>query len=449
MSYNPSNPNGQATMANSEPVVIASNQSAVPVSGPLTDVELRADPVITELSSLYAVTRFGEQLTALRTSQMNFKPTWGISALRYATVTTGTGAALGEVTGEFRLQSGTASSSIASIQTNQRGQYQAGSMGQMGVGVRIPTAPTSTAFCEWGYTDFTNGFYYGVDGTGKYAAYVTGGVVTKVYQSAWNIDKLDGTGASGRTLNLADGNVSQIDFTWYGYGDIEFNFLVLDSFTNKIVKTTCHRFKITGSASIIDPNQPLMFRVGNGASTTTNVSMYIGGHQFSIIDGQSIPQARLGAELLTSYTLALSTAWQPLIAFRKKTTFNGRNNSVRVRLEGIAVAADSDLQVRYTINGTTSNLAWATPTGRTATETAVETKITTGGTALTTSTDGEPVEYTFVNTNGSGVSQSGAADLNTPINIGATQEIILWVRRLSAGGAMAVKMANMSWTEEW
>lgn len=33
MAYNPNNPNGQATMTNSEPVVIASDQSAVPVSG--------------------------------------------------------------------------------------------------------------------------------------------------------------------------------------------------------------------------------------------------------------------------------------------------------------------------------------------------------------------------------------------------------------------------------
>lgn len=36
---------GQATMANSSPVVIASNQSALPVSGGLTDAELRATPV--------------------------------------------------------------------------------------------------------------------------------------------------------------------------------------------------------------------------------------------------------------------------------------------------------------------------------------------------------------------------------------------------------------------
>ena len=37
---------GQQTMANSISVAIASDQSAVPVSGPVTDAELRATPVI-------------------------------------------------------------------------------------------------------------------------------------------------------------------------------------------------------------------------------------------------------------------------------------------------------------------------------------------------------------------------------------------------------------------
>jgi hypothetical protein len=396
-----------------------------------------------------STTRFGEQLTGKRISQMNFKPTWGVSALRYETVVTGAGASVGEINGEFILQSGTAANSVALIRTNQRGQYQAGAMGQAGIGVRIPIEPTSTAFCEWGYTDFVNGFYDGVDGAGRFVAYATGGVVTKVYQADWNIDKLDGTGASGYTLNLADGNVAQIDFTWYGYGDIEFNFLLLDSVTNKIVKTTCHRFKITGSASVIDPNQPLTFRVGNGASTTTNVSMYIGGHQFAVVTGELFPQVRTGAELLTSYTTALNIAWQPLIAFRKKADFNGRANSVRVRVDGVSVSAGSDMQIRFTVGGTTSNLTWATPTGRTSTETAVETKVTTSGTALTTSADGEPLGYSFVSTNGSGAASSGSGSLDTELTIGAAQEIILWVRRLSASGAMVVKMANVSWTEEW
>lgn len=394
-------------------------------------------------------TRFGEQLTAMRISQMNFKPTWGITTLRYVTATSGTGAAVGETSGEFRLQSGTANSGAASIQTNQRGQYQAGAMGQAGIGVRIPTLPTSTAFCEWGYTDFTNGFYFGVDGTGKYVAYVTGGTPTKVYQTDWNVDKLDGTGASGYTLTLSDGNVSQIDFTWYGYGDVEFSYLLFDSLTNKIVKTPCHRFKIVGSASVVDPNQTLMFRVGNGASTTTDVSMYIGGHQFSVVTGESHPQARPGSEILTSYTTATNTNWQPLIAFRKKATLNGRANSVRVRLSGAQVATDTEMQIRYTIGGTTSTGVWGTPSGRTATETAVETKVTVAGTVLAASADGEPLGYDFVATNGNAINRVGDAELDTEFSIGATQEVILWIRRFSGSTAMIVKMGTISWTEEW
>jgi len=42
---------GQKTMANSSPVVIASDQSAVAVSGPLTDAQLRATPVPVSISS--------------------------------------------------------------------------------------------------------------------------------------------------------------------------------------------------------------------------------------------------------------------------------------------------------------------------------------------------------------------------------------------------------------
>ena len=64
MSYNPSNPNGQATMANSEPVVIASDQSAVPVSigGSLTvngSVSVSNFPATQPVSGQVEVTKAG------------------------------------------------------------------------------------------------------------------------------------------------------------------------------------------------------------------------------------------------------------------------------------------------------------------------------------------------------------------------------------------------------
>jgi hypothetical protein len=45
---------GQAAMAGSQPVVIANNQSAVPVSGPLTDTQLRAAAVLVSAAQLPA-----------------------------------------------------------------------------------------------------------------------------------------------------------------------------------------------------------------------------------------------------------------------------------------------------------------------------------------------------------------------------------------------------------
>ena len=397
---------------------------------------------------ILGITRFDEVKTALRTSQINFKPTWGVSSLRYATVTTGTGAAVGETGGEFRLQSGTANNGLCSVRTNQRGQYQAGTMGQAGIGVRVPTAPTGTEFFEWGYTDFSqSGFHLGVDATGKYIAYTFNAVTTKIYQTSWNVDKLDGSGTSGLTLDLAKGVISQIEFTWYGYGDIAFIYYPYNATTKQIQRVVVYELKIDNQTSIDDPNQPLMFRASNGASGTTNKSLYIGGHQFSIIDGNSFPQNRLVSELVSSYVTALNTNWQPILAMRKKATFgdSGRANSVRTIFSNYEVAADDNLEVRLTVGGITNNLTWGTPTGWTATETAAETK-KTGGTALTTSSNGLPFDYSFVT---STAKSTNIAIQNTDIALGSDQEIILWIRRQSASGAITVRFAHITWTEQW
>jgi hypothetical protein len=390
-------------------------------------------------------TRFNELQTAFRTSQMNFKPTWGISTLRYTAVNTGIGASSSEVDGEFRLQSGTTINNVCSLRTNQRGQYQAGTMGQVGVGLRLPTNPIGTQYARWGYTDFVNsGFYFGVDVSGKYVAYRSSGVETKIYQANW-VDKLDGTGASGLTADYSDGLVSQIDFTWYGYGDVDFCLYPFNPATGNIQRVVIYHLKVEGSVSIIDPNQPLMFEVGNGASSTGNLSLYIGGHQFSVIDGNSFTQKRTVTQLITNYTTVANTNWQPIIAFRKQQTFNGRGNSVSIRLNGYEVNADDQMETRVTIQGTTSNLAWATPTGWTSQETAVEVKVSTG-TALTASVDGYPIAYGFASASGKSLNKS---DVVSDLPISGSVEVILWIRRIVASGTMKVLHAHLDWDEQW
>jgi hypothetical protein len=57
----------------------------------------------------------------------------------------------------------------------------------------------------------------------------SGGIVSKVVdfkvpQSQWNIDKLDGTGPSGVTIDLAKMQMFYLDYAWYGAGAIRFGF---------------------------------------------------------------------------------------------------------------------------------------------------------------------------------------------------------------------------------
>jgi hypothetical protein len=57
----------------------------------------------------------------------------------------------------------------------------------------------------------------------------SGGIVSKIVdfkvpQSAWNIDKLDGTGPSGVNVDLSKMQMFYLDYAWYGAGAIRFGF---------------------------------------------------------------------------------------------------------------------------------------------------------------------------------------------------------------------------------
>jgi hypothetical protein len=73
------------------------------------------------------------------------------------------------------------------------------------------------------------------------AANISGAVVsktidTRIPQSAWNIDKMDGTGSSLMNVDLTKMQMFYIDFTWYGAGAIRFGFK-----NNRGEVVYCHR----------------------------------------------------------------------------------------------------------------------------------------------------------------------------------------------------------------
>ena len=81
-----------------------------------------------------------------------------------------------------------------------------------------------------GLFDANNGIFFQDTGTGYQIVrrtYTSGAAVdTEVNQADWNGDKLNGSGASGFTLNAATSNILFIDIEWLGVGSVRVGFVI-------------------------------------------------------------------------------------------------------------------------------------------------------------------------------------------------------------------------------
>jgi hypothetical protein len=80
-----------------------------------------------------------------------------------------------------------------------------------------------------GYFGSSNGIYVQLqDSTVSFIrrSSTSGSLVeTVVNQSNWNVDKLDGTGPSGITLNISKAQIFWIDMEWLGVGNVRMGFI--------------------------------------------------------------------------------------------------------------------------------------------------------------------------------------------------------------------------------
>lgn len=96
------------------------------------------------------------------------------------------------------------------------------------------------------------------------------GNTSSVYvpQSAWNIDRLDGSGSSGITLDMTKVQIFTIDFEWLGVGRVRFGFVI-----NGIIYY-CHQVlnsNIIESVYMVNPNLPLRAEIRQTGSTSGNL----------------------------------------------------------------------------------------------------------------------------------------------------------------------------------
>ncbi len=293
--------------------------------------------------------QFSELRTAAKTPIIELTSVYGLSDLRDIVSTTGSATVSNNNT-EFVLTTTANGADSAILSSAEKGRYQSGYAGEAGIGVRLPALPTGNQVVRWGLFDEENGVFFGVDGTSPFVAIRRAGVDTVIPQASWNVDPLDGTGPSGATLDLSKGNIFQMDFTWYGYGVIEFRVVIPDPTTLAQEVITVNRYSTSGETSLADPNLPLRAEINNDG-TASALQVFVGGRQYSIL-GNYNPTFRITSE---RRTITTTTTLTPVISFQRKTEFpagSGRPNSVSVTLEGIDLVTTDDIYYQVLLGGT-------------------------------------------------------------------------------------------------
>lgn len=227
--------------------------------------------------------------------------------------------------------------------------------GLMGAGV-------ANCVKEFGYFDAENGIIYRQDGTnGLYVvrrSSTSGSVVdSAVAQASWNIDKMDGTGPSGITLDVTKVFIVVVDLQFLGMGRIRVGFDIngvlyyVHEFLNANILTVPYMQTATL------PVQALM----TCTSTAAPASMKFKCASV-ISEGGFLDNAGFTFSTPEGTVTAASGARTHLVSMRPRTTFNSLVNREYIRLEDFNLIVTGNNPIFYElVIGATFSVAptWA------------------------------------------------------------------------------------------
>jgi hypothetical protein len=293
-----------------------------------------------------------------------------------------------------------------------------------------------------GYFDGYNGLFFQANGpTNSFVmrSNVSGVPVdTVINQSNWNLDKMDGTGTSGITLDITKIQILIIDFQWLGAGRIRFGFVI-----DGLVRYAHQISNANGITSVYmsTPNLPLRHEITNVSSSSgstlepiCNAVLSEGGFEnkgylFSVNRGASSLSTVDSAHLYPLISLRLDVTKLGVIV--TPTNFNVLCTSTNANFEWALV-------LNPTINGTDA-VSWqsVTNSGAQYDISRTLTNFLTGGTTLL-----------------SGYGAQGSAAINVDVNTiytlginlsNISDQIVLGIRKV--GGGTDDFIGALSWKE--
>ena len=242
-----------------------------------------------------------------------------------------------------------------------------------------------------GYYGDDNGLYVELYGNALYfveRSLVTGSMTeTLVSQADWNGDKLDGTGPSGITLDIAKAQILWMDIEWLGLGTVRMGFIIDGQF---ILCHSFHHANLITSTYITTASLPLRYEIKNIGVTSSSSTLKQVCSTVLSEGGYELRGAQQAVGTLVTSPFRLTTAgtFYPVVTLRLKSsastppvdrtdavviitalsllgkttgdTFNWQVRNASISSGGTWVSAGADSAVEYNLTATSLTTAGRT-----------------------------------------------------------------------------------------
>lgn len=214
-----------------------------------------------------------------------------------------------------------------------------------------------------GQYDINNGFFYLLDGqTAKVGirSKTTGSVVdTAISQSNWNIDKMDGTGPSGVTLDFSKQQIFLIDYQWQGSGQVRFGVSLNDHvfYLHRIEHANILTTPYSQRATL--PLRAEIINSGEATASSMHITCLVAESEGGWGPEGEAHTVNTGT---TIRNLSNANTTLPVLCIRKNNT-DGAQLLVMIQDFHVFCNSADDFLIQIIFNGTISGGSWVSAPG--------------------------------------------------------------------------------------
>ena len=277
----------------------------------------------------------------------------------------------------------TDSGSLARLQTFEYIRYQPGKSQQVVMTFLMAAATTNLAQ-RVGQFDGDNGFFLELTGSTVNMVRRTktsGSVVDNATaQASWNIDVMDGTGASGLTLDLTKVQILHIDYQWLSTGRIRYGFDIDGDVVYVHQELVSNILTVSSTTTANLPVRWELVTTGSIAGARTLEAICVSVTSEGGQEAQTGHPFSFGREAAT----AADNTEESFIAIRSATTLNSityRGKIVPEKFNLLASGTVCRWRLRYAPT-TMTNASWQAPVTHSGVETDIATTAISGGVVI-------------------------------------------------------------------